>query len=147
MGSRSSMTRLVTTPAMRFCGRSARACARCCVRMICSHGLAATSSRWHSSRAMRRARAPPRCVCALRWAHPSLGLLAPAQFLPLAEQSGLTRVLTKFVVDRALEEIGELRREGFDVTVAVNLGPADLLDLGLPLEISRLLDEREFAAA
>ncbi|MFL5860873.1 MAG: putative bifunctional diguanylate cyclase/phosphodiesterase [Solirubrobacteraceae bacterium] len=83
----------------------------------------------------------------VRWAHPSLGLLAPAQFLPLAEQSGLTRVLTKFVVDRALEEIGELRREGFDVTVAVNLGPADLLDLGLPREISRLLDDREFAPA
>jgi EAL domain-containing protein (putative c-di-GMP-specific phosphodiesterase class I) len=83
----------------------------------------------------------------VRWAHPSLGLLAPAQFLPLAEQSGLTRVLTKFVLDRALQEIGGLRREGLDVRVAVNLGPADLLDLGLPLEISRLLDGRDFPAA
>jgi sensor c-di-GMP phosphodiesterase-like protein len=71
-----------------------------------------------------------------RWragAHPSFGLLAAAQFLPLAEQSGLTRMLTEFVLDRALEEIGGLRREGLGVTVAVNLGPADLLDLGLPL--------------
>jgi diguanylate cyclase (GGDEF)-like protein len=83
----------------------------------------------------------------VRWAHPSLGLLAPAQFLPLAEQSGLTRGLTKTVLDRALAEIGELRRKGFDVTVAVNLGPADLLDLGLPLEISRLLDLHAFPPA
>jgi len=83
----------------------------------------------------------------VRWAHPSLGLLAPADFLPLAEQSGLTRALTKFVLDRALQQICQLRREGFDLTVAVNLGPADLLDLGLPLEISGLLDVREFPAA
>ena len=55
--------------------------------------------------------------------------------------------LTEFVLDRALQEIGGLRREGFDVSVAVNLGPADLLDLGLPLEISRLLDQRDFPAA
>jgi len=83
----------------------------------------------------------------VRWAHPSLGLLAPDQFLPLAEQSGLSRALTKTVLDSALEEIGGLRREGLDVRVAVNLGPADLLDLGLPLEISRLLDRRDFPAA
>ena len=51
------------------------------------------------------------------------------------------------MLDRALQEIGGLRRDGLDVTVAVNLGPADLLDLGLPLEISRLLDVRDFPAA
>jgi len=83
----------------------------------------------------------------VRWAHPSFGLLAPAQFLPLAEQSGLTRMLTEFVLDRALEEIGGLRREGLGVTVAVDLGPADLLDLRLPLEISRLLAGHDLPAA
>ena len=82
----------------------------------------------------------------VRWAHPSRGRVAPAEFLPLAEQSGLTRALTEFVLDRALEQIGECRREGFDIIVAVNLGPADLLDRGLPLEVSRLLDARDFPA-
>src|SRR5262249_25037466 len=72
------------------------------------------------------------------------GLLMPAEFLPLAEQSGLGRALTAFVVDRALEEIGARRRDGFDLTVAVNLGPADLLDLGLPTEIRRLLEVRAY---
>jgi diguanylate cyclase (GGDEF)-like protein len=80
----------------------------------------------------------------VRWAHPERGLLAPAEFLPLAEQSGLTRTLTAFVVDRALEEIGRRRDAGFDLGVAVNLGPADLLDLGLPSEIERVLRRRGF---
>jgi diguanylate cyclase (GGDEF)-like protein len=79
----------------------------------------------------------------VRWEHPSLGLVTPSQFLPLAEQSGLTRALTQFVLDRALEQIGERRREGLDLTVAVNLGPADLLDRGLPLEVQRLLEARD----
>jgi diguanylate cyclase (GGDEF)-like protein len=75
----------------------------------------------------------------VRWAHPRRGLLLPGEFLPLAEHTGLGRALTAFVVDRALEEMSE-----FDLTVAVNLGPADLLDLGLPSEIDRLLRRRRF---
>jgi diguanylate cyclase (GGDEF)-like protein len=81
----------------------------------------------------------------VRWEHPEHGRLGPSHFLPLVEQSGLTRALTMFVLDRALEEIGEHRRAGIDVTVAVNLGPADLLDLGLPSEVERTLQARRFA--
>jgi EAL domain-containing protein (putative c-di-GMP-specific phosphodiesterase class I) len=77
----------------------------------------------------------------VRWSHPRRGLLAPAEFLPLAEQSGLGRALTAFVVDLALREIGD---SGLDLSVAVNLGPADLLDLGLPSEVDRLLRRRRF---
>jgi diguanylate cyclase len=78
----------------------------------------------------------------VRWAHPRRGLLAPQEFLPLAEQSGLGRALTAFVIDRALADMAEC---GLDLTVAVNLGPADLLDLGLPSEVDRLLRRRRFA--
>jgi diguanylate cyclase (GGDEF)-like protein len=78
----------------------------------------------------------------VRWAHPRRGLLAPQEFLPLAEQSGLGRALTGFVIDRALADMAE---SGLDLTVAVNLGPADLLDLGLPSEVDRLLRRRRFA--
>jgi diguanylate cyclase (GGDEF)-like protein len=81
----------------------------------------------------------------VRWEHPERGLLGPGHFLPLVEQSGLTRALTAFVLDRALEEIGPLRRRGHDLSVAVNLGPADLLDLGLPSEVERLLEHHRFA--
>ena len=81
----------------------------------------------------------------VRWEHPEHGRLGPAHFLPLVEQSGLTRALTTFVLGRALEEIGAHRRAGLGLTVAVNLGPADLLDLSLPSELARILDEHQFA--
>lgn len=81
----------------------------------------------------------------MRWDHPERGLLGPGHFLPLVEQSGLTRALTAFVLDRAIEEVGGLRQRGHDLTVAVNLGPADLLDLGLPSEVERLLGQHGFA--
>ena len=48
----------------------------------------------------------------VRWVHPRRGLLMPADFLPLADHCGLGRSLTAFVLDRALEEIGERRRDG-----------------------------------
>jgi diguanylate cyclase (GGDEF)-like protein len=82
----------------------------------------------------------------VRWEHPQHGLLGPGHFLPLVEQSGLTRALTAFVLDEALREIGERRRDGFELSVAVNLGPADLLHLGLPAEVERLLREHDFEA-
>jgi diguanylate cyclase len=81
----------------------------------------------------------------VRWQHPERGLLGPSHFLPLVEQSELTRSLTAFVLDRALSEIAERRRTGLALSVAVNLGPADLLDLGLPSEIERILARHDFA--
>ena len=81
----------------------------------------------------------------VRWQHPRRGLLTPGHFLPLAEQSGLTRALTAFVLDRALSEIGAIRGEP-QLGVAVNLGPADLLDLDLPSEVSRAIERHAFRA-
>ena len=75
----------------------------------------------------------------VRWEHPERGLLGPGHFLPPLEHSGLTRALTTFVLDRALQEVRALRGARPDLRVAVNLGPADLLDLGLPAEVERLL--------
>jgi diguanylate cyclase len=83
----------------------------------------------------------------VRWQHPVHGLLTPGAFLPIAEQIGLSRALTRFVLDRALVEIGTCRAHGVEVGVAVNLGPPDLLDVDLPAEVARLLAARRFPAA
>jgi diguanylate cyclase (GGDEF)-like protein len=83
----------------------------------------------------------------VRWQHPQRGLLGPSHFLPLVEQSELTRSLTAFVLDRALAEIAGRRRAGLALSVAVNLGPADLLDLGLPSEIRRILERHDYDPA
>jgi len=76
----------------------------------------------------------------VRWQHPRRGLLEPRHFLPIAEQSGLTRSLTAFVLNRALLDLERGRSIGLDLEVAVNLGPADLLDLDLPEEVELALE-------
>ena len=65
----------------------------------------------------------------VRWQHPERGLLAPGHFLPLAEQSGLTRALTAFVLDRALEEMG-LRPRHLPSPSTSARGPARLRPAG-----------------
>jgi len=75
----------------------------------------------------------------LRWRHPSRGLLAPAAFLPLAEQHGLMRQITLQVLDRALAQAIDWQRAGRSLRVAVNLAAANLLDVRFPDEVADLL--------
>jgi len=75
----------------------------------------------------------------VRWQHPERGLLAPGQFLPTAEQTGLIRDVTLYVLDRALAKLAEWRTEGLELRVAVNLSVANLVDNQLPHDVARLL--------
>src|SRR5438094_8498033 len=84
----------------------------------------------------------PTAVEALvRWAHPTRGLLPPAEFLPLAEQTRLIRPLTRWVVERALQDWRRWRDEGLEVAVGVNLSARSLGDEELPIELATLLAE------
>jgi diguanylate cyclase (GGDEF)-like protein len=79
----------------------------------------------------------------LRWQHPTLGEITPDEFIPLAEQSGLIRPITLFVLETALTAVAAWRAEGVDTTVAVNLSARHLLDAALPDDVSRLLLEKQ----
>jgi diguanylate cyclase (GGDEF)-like protein len=68
----------------------------------------------------------------VRWQHPRHGLLAPAEFLPLAERTGLMGELTRWVVDAALAQARAWQDEGIEVPIAVNLAAANILDAALP---------------
>jgi predicted signal transduction protein with EAL and GGDEF domain len=75
----------------------------------------------------------------VRWQHPSLGLLGPARFLTIVEQTALISRLTRRVLEDAIERCAGWRAAGHPLTVAVNLSVRNLLDRGLPSEISRML--------
>jgi diguanylate cyclase (GGDEF)-like protein/PAS domain S-box-containing protein len=75
----------------------------------------------------------------VRWDHPQYGLLGPGAFLPLAEQTGLMRPLTLRVLDDALAQCARWIAEGRPMSVAVNLSAPNLLDIGLPGDVSELL--------
>jgi len=81
----------------------------------------------------------------VRWRHPRLGLLYPAEFLPLAEQSGLIIGVTDFVMTDAIRQIGHWRMRGLDLGAAVNLSPRLVQDIEFPDRLGRVL--REFDAA
>jgi diguanylate cyclase (GGDEF)-like protein/PAS domain S-box-containing protein len=72
----------------------------------------------------------------IRWNHPARGLIAPGEFLPVAERSGLIRPITTWVVERACAQAGRWRTEGRDLHVSVNLPPA----CWQPQAIRRTLD-------
>jgi diguanylate cyclase len=73
-----------------------------------------------------------RCITGVealaRWAHPTRGLIAPADFIPLAEQAGLMAPLTKLVLEQALEQAARWRAAGYDLTMAINVSATNLLD-------------------
>jgi diguanylate cyclase (GGDEF)-like protein len=75
----------------------------------------------------------------VRWDHPMRGLLPPAVFLPLAEQAGFMRDLTRSVIAGALSACRGWRDQGHDVHVAVNVSFSDLLDAQFPLEVAMAL--------
>jgi diguanylate cyclase (GGDEF)-like protein len=73
----------------------------------------------------------------VRWRHPRLGMITPADFMPVAEQSSLARDLTAYVVDAALAQAARWRQDGLLVQVSVNLSARDLLGTGLADAVER----------
>ena len=81
------------------------------------------------------------CEALVRWRHPQHGLMFPDEFIPLAEKSGLIVALTDCVVGATVKQIRRWRDDGLRLTVAVNIAPQLLDDLGLPDRIHERLKE------
>jgi diguanylate cyclase (GGDEF)-like protein len=82
-----------------------------------------------------------------RWQHPALGTVGPDEFIPIAERSGLVRLLTTQVLDRSLAAVAAWRREGRDLSIAVNLSTRSLHDADLVTEVSQLLRRHDVPAS
>ncbi|NAO97306.1 EAL domain-containing protein [Halomonas sp. MG34] len=65
----------------------------------------------------------------LRWQHPTLGLLEPAQFMPLAEESGLAMPIAQWVLENACRQNMLWQQEGFPaLTMAVKISARQFYD-------------------
>jgi diguanylate cyclase (GGDEF)-like protein/PAS domain S-box-containing protein len=76
----------------------------------------------------------------VRWQNKRRGLMQPDQFIPLAEQTGLIGALTRWVLEEAIRQASEWRKDGLDLSVAVNLAASDLRDAALPDLVAALLE-------
>lgn len=78
----------------------------------------------------------------LRWQHPDLGLVGPMEFLPVAEEMGLSVALGRWVLKTACQQNVQWQRNGFpDLVMSVNLTSKQLMNEGLVRDIGAILDE------
>ena len=68
----------------------------------------------------------------VRWRHPTRGMVLPDDFIPMAEQTGHIRTLTSHVMSLAIAQQAQLKAQGFDIAMSVNMS-------------GRLVGDSEFA--
>ena len=76
----------------------------------------------------------------LRWQHPERGSIAPARFIPFAEQTGFIREITPWVLESAVRQAAAWHAAGLDIAVSANLSTLDLLDPHLGRRVRGLLE-------
>lgn len=86
------------------------------------------------------------CEALVRWAHPSRGLVAPGEFMPVAEQAGLLAAVDRFVLERACEQVAAWRGEGRDVYVSVNVSLQQLVRNDAAEIVAGVLERYRLAA-
>jgi EAL domain-containing protein (putative c-di-GMP-specific phosphodiesterase class I) len=78
----------------------------------------------------------------LRWHHPELGWVSPAEFIPIAEATGLILPIGEWVLREALSQLSRWDDAGLpELTMAVNLSAVQFRHDGLPELVGRLLAE------
>jgi diguanylate cyclase (GGDEF)-like protein len=67
--------------------------------------------------------------CLVRWMHPTHGFISPDDFIPLAEQTGNIRLLTRWVINVAFSQNRKWRNElKLNLSMSINISAVDLLD-------------------
>jgi diguanylate cyclase (GGDEF)-like protein len=78
----------------------------------------------------------------IRWCHPTRGLVSPAQFIPIAEQSGLIVPIGRWVLREACRQMRTWRDGGMPLlNIAVNVSAVDLRDPGFVDHVFAVLDD------
>lgn len=84
----------------------------------------------------------------LRWDDPRTGLVAPARFIPLLEETGLIFEVGRWVLGKAIEDHATWRRAGYPpVRIAVNVSPLQLRHSGFVADIQRKVGADECVAS
>jgi diguanylate cyclase len=75
----------------------------------------------------------------VRWQHPTEGLISPDRFVPLAEETGTVRELTRFVLKQAIADCSTLSKTGCTAGISVNVSAHDISEPGFADEVVRAL--------
>jgi diguanylate cyclase (GGDEF)-like protein len=87
------------------------------------------------------------CEALLRWNHPQRGLVPPADFIPIAEENGLIVPITRWLLRATLAQGVDWAREGWDLTIAVNVSAVHLSSGTLVDDVLGAVDHSGLPAA
>jgi diguanylate cyclase (GGDEF)-like protein len=77
----------------------------------------------------------------VRWNHPDLGIVSPAEFIPLAEETGLIIPIGEWILRTACQQTKVLHDENFNLRVSVNLSTRQFEESCLATKIIRIIEE------
>jgi diguanylate cyclase (GGDEF)-like protein/PAS domain S-box-containing protein len=78
----------------------------------------------------------------LRWHHPRLGIIPPARFIPLAEESGLIHEIGNWVLNETCQQTRYLYKQGlFQGRMAINLSVRQIMQTDLILRFEQIIAE------
>ena len=75
----------------------------------------------------------------VRWNHPEEGLLSPAYFIELVEQSGIVHAFTRYTIESAVKQIKQWEDNQTPLPVAVNLSAYNLMDTAFVAFVEKTL--------
>ncbi|MFC1748761.1 EAL domain-containing protein [Pseudomonadota bacterium] len=76
----------------------------------------------------------------LRWQHPEKGTILPNEFIPLAEQTGMIKSITSFVLEESLQQLHLWHSSGLNLRMAINLSARNLSDPELAANIATQIE-------
>ncbi|GAE27624.1 diguanylate cyclase/phosphodiesterase [Halalkalibacter wakoensis JCM 9140] len=77
----------------------------------------------------------------LRWNHPQWGLVSPATFIPIAEESGLIVSIGEWALREACKKNYQLCLDGYELVISVNLSPRQFTKVNLVQTIEKIIGE------
>jgi len=75
----------------------------------------------------------------VRWMHPREGMVAPGEFIGIAEETGLMRPMTQWILEQAIAQQSQWIEQGIHISIGVNLSMLDLTDPSFPSEVRHKL--------
>jgi EAL domain-containing protein (putative c-di-GMP-specific phosphodiesterase class I)/GGDEF domain-containing protein len=75
----------------------------------------------------------------LRWRHPTLGEISPAEFIPIIERTAMVGPTTAWVLNAAIAQIGAWHAAGLDLRLSVNISAANLKEADFAARVQLML--------
>ena len=87
------------------------------------------------------------CEALVRWRHPEMGMVSPAEFIPLAEETGLILPIGEWVIGEACRQVARWQQDGHaGVSVSVNLSARQFRQTDLVEQILAALSQAQVPA-